>query len=172
MILSIFDRKKLYAACTGIATTRPEAVVIKASEIPPATTLGSTSPAAAISLKARIIPDTVPRKPTRGARFATVESHTRPRSRKAISIAPDSSIDFSTCSIPRSQTQQPCVQHRGDRAARIGTQFGSTFWPSLLEGILKLYHKLFGIDMRLKKRVKALNHHHNHQKTTSPATDT
>ena len=85
-------------------------VVMSASEIPLATMLGSTSPAAAMASKAPIIPETVPRKPRSGAMFATVESQTIPFSRKAISMAPDSVMAFSTWSRPRSRRSRPACK--------------------------------------------------------------
>ncbi len=85
---SIRVTKKLYPMLTGIAMTRPVAVVSSATLMPPATSDGSTSPAASIAANARIMPATVPRKPMSGATFAIVARMTRPRSRKPSSIAP------------------------------------------------------------------------------------
>src|SRR5882762_3655809 len=51
----------------GMATTRPMAVVMRASEIPPATAARPWTLAVAMPLKAFKIPTTVPKSPTKGA---------------------------------------------------------------------------------------------------------
>ena len=83
-----------------MATTRPKRVVKRASEIPEATIEGLISLAAAISSKARIIPETVPVNPNMGAMVTTVESQIIPRSKKASSMVPALSILFSTSETP------------------------------------------------------------------------
>ena len=59
---------------------RPPTVVIKATFIPPATTLGEISPAAWIASNALIIPITVPRNPREGAMAMKSEIQERPLS--------------------------------------------------------------------------------------------
>ena len=54
------------------AMIRPVAVVISASETPAATTAGVELPLSAMSWKARMIPRTVPNRPTNGAMTAIV----------------------------------------------------------------------------------------------------
>src|SRR5207237_1126964 len=56
----------------GIATRRPKAVVISASEIPADTDARPPEPEVAISWKAVMMPSTVPSSPTKGADDATV----------------------------------------------------------------------------------------------------
>src|ERR1700681_1286671 len=62
------------------ATNRPAAVVISASETPAATTAGVELPLRAMSSKARMMPSTVPNRPTNGAMTAMVPMTPRLRS--------------------------------------------------------------------------------------------
>ena len=56
----------LYATTPGIAMIRPAAVVMRASEMPPATAPGSRPAASAMTLKELIMPVTVPHMPISG----------------------------------------------------------------------------------------------------------
>ena len=67
----------LYDVSEGIATLMPAAVVIRASEMPPASWFGSPVPSRRMTLKTSIMPMTVPRRPSRGAIPATVPSAVR-----------------------------------------------------------------------------------------------
>ena len=51
----------------GMATHKPSTVVIKAVEMPPAMVLGSPVPNRVMAWKVRIMPITVPSRPTKGA---------------------------------------------------------------------------------------------------------
>ena len=62
-----FRVTKAWQMRAGTATTRPNFVVIKASEIPPESIRGSPVPKTVIMLKVFIIPVTVPSNPRRGA---------------------------------------------------------------------------------------------------------
>ena len=57
-----------------MATVRPAAVVISASEMPPASTAGLPTPSVVIAVNERIMPDTVPSKPSSGEIAAIVPS--------------------------------------------------------------------------------------------------
>ena len=85
---------------TGIAMERPVAVVINASAIPPARGAGLSIPWMDIALNVLIIPETVPRSPRRGVRFATVESIPTFFSRIIASLPPRSSMASFTSHIP------------------------------------------------------------------------
>ncbi len=85
---------------------------MRATLMPAATRVASTSPAASIAANASIIPMTVPRNPSSGATFETVASQTRPRSRPAISSRPTFSIALSTRSVPSSRRSRPATRMR------------------------------------------------------------
>ena len=64
---AIRPRNKAAAASDGIATTRPQNVVVKAVPIPPASITGSAAPPdATIAENAMIMPYTVPKRPIIG----------------------------------------------------------------------------------------------------------
>ncbi len=67
-------RRYRYPINEGIATVKPAAVVISASEIPPASTLGLPTPLAVIAAKTLTMPITVPSKPSNGEIAAIVPS--------------------------------------------------------------------------------------------------
>ena len=71
-----------------MATISPETVVIKATLIPPATIDALMVFASAMSLKAEIIPITVPMKPSIGAREINSEIQESPLSSLLISTDP------------------------------------------------------------------------------------
>ena len=67
-----------------MATSRPKAVVMSASEMPADTEARPPEPEAAISWKAVMMPSTVPSSPTNGDDEATVARPERPRRRSAV----------------------------------------------------------------------------------------
>ena len=82
-------------------TIKPNAVVINASQIPPARSLGFAAPArSSMVINAVIIPVTVPRNPKRGAIPATVANIDKPCSSLLISSLPAFSIASFTLSCP------------------------------------------------------------------------
>jgi len=75
-----------------MATTSPVAVVISASEIPPASVSGLPTPSVVITAKTLIIPITVPKRPSKGAMAAMVPSVLRFFSSDNVTWRPTSSI--------------------------------------------------------------------------------
>ena len=73
VIVSIFVEKKLYKMIAKVEAVIPNAVLIKASEIPVASAAVSGEPFD-IAANERIIPSTVPIKPIKVATEALVES--------------------------------------------------------------------------------------------------
>ena len=64
----------------GIATHRPATVAISASAMPPESARGSPMPPASMALKERMMPVTVPSRPSSGDTPAMVPSVLRKRS--------------------------------------------------------------------------------------------
>ena len=60
-----------------MATVRPAAVATSASEMPPASTAGFATPSVVMAVNERIMPDTVPSKPSSGEIAAIVPSGLR-----------------------------------------------------------------------------------------------
>ena len=79
-----------------MATNKPSAVANKASEIAGATTVRFVSPAAAIALKLRIMPQTVPNSPTNGAVEAMEAKKATPWLRTDISLISTEVVAFSS----------------------------------------------------------------------------
>ena len=98
-------------SCRTTATTNPKAVVSSATDIPPATTAGEISFAILISLKACIIPQTVPKKPSMGAVAIHKDIQVIFFSKPAISIEPDCSNAFSEAVSPKCALSS-AVTHR------------------------------------------------------------
>ena len=67
-----------------MAIFRPYSVVIRASEIPEESILGSPVPKMVIRLKVLIMPVTVPSKPSRGAQAAVKAMKGSSRSRRGL----------------------------------------------------------------------------------------
>src|SRR5438876_11551283 len=78
---------QLYAHTAGTATNRPNAVVTRASEIPPATADRPADFSEDIPLNALMIPTVVPNNPTNGAVAPIVARPDRPRFSSAFTIA-------------------------------------------------------------------------------------
>ena len=83
----------------GIATRRPNTVVIKALEIPPAIALGSPAPKIVIAWKVMIIPVTVPKRPMSGATAAMIFRSVKPDSSFGVSRRTASAIFSSSVSV-------------------------------------------------------------------------
>ena len=73
----------------GIAANRPSAVANKASAIPGATTASEVFCACAMPVKLRMMPQTVPNSPTKGATAPTVASTFSRSDNRSISLAID-----------------------------------------------------------------------------------
>src|SRR5690606_24471453 len=83
----------------GIATTRPSTVVMSAVEIPPAISFGSPVPNSVIDSKVRIMPVTVPSRPSSGATAAMILSAPCHFSSCGVSLRMASSILSSSVSM-------------------------------------------------------------------------
>ncbi len=86
-MLSILVWKKLNAHTAGMATRRPNAVVMSASATPAEMAPMPPAPLAAMPTNALTIPIVVPSRPTNGAVAPTVASTPRPRLSSTIVIS-------------------------------------------------------------------------------------
>ena len=79
----------------GIAANKPSAVANKASAMPGATTASDVFCACAIPVKLRMMPQTVPNRPTKGATAPTVASIFSRSDRRSTSLAmvDDNTVD-------------------------------------------------------------------------------
>src|SRR5712692_6723407 len=75
---------RLYAITAGMAAASPPAVVTSASEIPGATARKVAAPAVPRPWNASMIPQTVPKRPTKGVTAPVIASHVTLRSSRVI----------------------------------------------------------------------------------------
>jgi hypothetical protein len=108
--------KALYGTSEAMATRRPAAVAMSASATPPVMAWGWLMPLSAMTPNEPIMPVTVPRSPSRGARVMIVSRTTRPRFIRSTSVCTAASIARAGAAfrsrIPAASTRAP-----GDREA-------------------------------------------------------
>ena len=114
----------------GMATARPPAVVISASEMPPASSRGSPMPPSMTALKARMMPVTVPSSPSSGEMLAMVPSVLRKRSSSCTTCRPVSWTRSIMISRPRSRLASAAARTRpsGEFFSSASMTFALT-WP-------------------------------------------
>ncbi len=96
---------------------RPAAVVSSASEMPSATRFGFPVPARLMTSKARIMPTTVPKRPSIGARFAMTPNARRLRERTVDSCWPAPTMARSISPTPRCRRASPACNTRASGAS-------------------------------------------------------
>ncbi|CAH2405990.1 conserved hypothetical protein [Mesorhizobium escarrei] len=117
----------------GIAATSPIAVASKASAIPGATTARLVVCACEMPMKAFMMPQTVPNRPTKGAVEPIVASTPVPRDMRraaAASMRDRREVTRSFSPSPDTWSSEPAESAVSSSAARTSRAPGPLFWPS------------------------------------------
>src|SRR6185295_1615046 len=125
--------KTLKASTAGIATKRPTAVATSASEMPAITTEAAPPaplPVTARSAKARMIPRTVPNRPTKGALFPSVPRMKSPCSYSRRRFSIKEAIDLETVSNPKGLRRAAVRTTSASMASPVAIRAASSRLPA------------------------------------------